>query len=109
MRISDWSSDVCSSDLTLSRAFSNDPDNVIERSRPAHRTDAQFNIQQSLWDFGAAEDRIKAAHARLGATTQNIDDSASQVAIEAIGAWYDVFGYGGLVQQIGRASGRERE
>lgn len=83
---------------TLSRAFSNDPGNVIERSRPRHRTDAQINIQQSLWDFGAAEDRIKAAHRRLDAATHNIDDSAAQVAIQAISAWYDVFGYGALVQ-----------
>jgi len=83
---------------TLSRAFSNDPNNIIERSRPRHRTDAQLNIQQSLWDFGAAGDRIKAAHQRLDAATHNIDDSAAQVAIQAISAWYDVFGYGALVQ-----------
>ncbi|MCM8732016.1 TolC family protein [Hephaestia sp. GCM10023244] len=83
---------------TLSRDFSNDPGNVIERSRPDHRTDLQLNVQQSLWDFGAVENRIKAAHRRLDAATENIDDSASQVAIEAISAWYDVFGYGALVQ-----------
>ncbi|HVJ00186.1 MAG TPA: TolC family protein [Sphingomonas sp.] len=83
---------------TLSRAFSNDPGNVIERSRPRHRTDVQLNVQQPIWDFGATEQRIKAAHARLDAATQNIDDSASQVAIEAISAWYDVFGYGALVE-----------
>src|SRR3546814_20596940 len=52
---------------TLSRAFSNDPDNVIERSRPAHRTDAQFNLQQTPLHSVAAVDRLKAtARKRYG-------------------------------------------
>src|SRR3546814_565426 len=59
---------------------------------------SQFTSQPAWGDFCAAEVRIKAEQSRLGATTQNIDDSAWQGAIEAVGAWYDVFGYGALVQ-----------
>ena len=49
----------------LSREFSNDPFNIIERSRPRQRTDAMFSVNQTLFDFGATTQRILAAGARL--------------------------------------------
>lgn len=81
----------------LTRDFSNDPENIIERSRPSERTDALASLQQILYDFGAGHDRIRGAGARLRAASAEIDASADRVALSAIAAWYDLFGYRALV------------
>ncbi len=85
----------------LTRAFSNDPQNIIERSRARRRTDAIVSLQQPLFDFGATAGRIAAATARLSAASGDIDATADQIALRAIGAWYDVFAYRALVS-LGR-------
>ena len=92
-----------SGDLTVDsyksvfREFSNDPDNIIERSRPEQRTDALLNIRQTVLDFGATSKRIAAAGARLRAATAEIESVADQVALNTIANWYDVVAYQSLV------------
>jgi adhesin transport system outer membrane protein len=81
----------------LSREFSNDPNNIIERSRPQQRTDAILSASQTLFDFGATARRVSAAGARLRAAGAELEQSADSVALNAIGAWYEVFGYRALV------------
>lgn len=82
---------------TLSRAFSNDPQNIIERSRSRQRTDATLSVTQPLFDFGATGDRIGAARARLKAATAGVNSTVDQIALRSIGAWYEVFAYRALV------------
>lgn len=82
---------------TIARAFSNDPDNVIERSRPTQRTDLNVQAQQLLFDFGASAARVRAAGARLRAVQADIEEASDRVALGTIAAWYDVFGYRALV------------
>ena len=81
----------------IARDFSNDPTNIIERSRPEQRTDAILSAQQTVFDFGATNRRIAAAGARLRAAGAELEASADQIALNAIAAWYDVFGYRALV------------
>ena len=81
----------------LSREFSNDPENILERARPAQRTDALLNVNQKFIDFGAGANRVRAAGARLRAADADLEGTAGQVALQTIAAWYDVFGYGVLV------------
>jgi adhesin transport system outer membrane protein len=91
-------------DLSLStfqivdRAFSNDPNNVLERSRPSHRTDGLIRVQQPLIDFGSSLNRIRASRSRLDAARANVDDVGTQIALRAISAWYTVYGYRALVR-----------
>jgi len=82
---------------SIAREFSNDPDNIIERSRPAQRTDALISVQQTLLDFGATSEHIAAAHARLRAASAQLDSTADQVALNTIANWYDVVSYQALV------------
>ena len=81
----------------LARDFSNDPFNIIERSRPRQRTDAILAVQQLLFDFGATARRITAAGARLRAAGADLEVAADRVALGAVAAWYDVFAYRALV------------
>lgn len=83
---------------TLSRAFSNDPLNILERSRPRFRTDASLRAQQPLFDFGSTGNRIRASGQRMEAAIAGIEDSSAQIALRAIGAWYQVYGYRALVR-----------
>lgn len=83
---------------TLSRTFSNDPGNVLERSRPRGRTDATLRVQQAVIDFGAIGQRIAAGNDRLTAATAGIEDASAQIALRAIAAWYNVFGYRAMVR-----------
>ena len=82
----------------LSRAFSNDPGNVLERSRPRGRTDGLVRVQQPLVDWGASLGRVRAGEARLEAARTAVEDTGTQVALRAVGAWYQVFGYRVLVR-----------
>ncbi|PTQ12354.1 agglutination protein [Sphingomonas oleivorans] len=82
----------------LSREFSDDPNNIIERSRAKTRTDAILSVQQTLVDFGAASSRVAAASARIRAANAEIDNTADGIALRAIGAWYDVFAFNALVR-----------
>src|SRR5437763_11607173 len=77
----------------ISRYFSNDPFNIIERSRPRQRTDALLSVQQTLFDFGASARRVTAAGARLRAAAADLEAAADRVAVGAVAAWYDVFSF----------------
>jgi len=81
----------------LSRDFSMDPFNIVERSRPRQRTDAILTVQQVLFDFGATARRITAAGARLRSAGADLEAAADRVALGAVAAWYDVFAYRALV------------
>lgn len=82
----------------LSREFSNDPNNIIERSRAPTRTDALVSVQQTLFDFGAGSGRVRAAGARLRAAGAELEATADRVALSTIASWYDVFDYRALTQ-----------
>ncbi len=80
-----------SSARTLARDFSNDPDNIIERSRRTRRSDAIASIQQPLLDFGASALRTSAAKARINAAAARVDATNDEIALRAVASWYDVF------------------
>jgi adhesin transport system outer membrane protein len=82
----------------IDRVFSNDPGNVLERSRPRARTDGLVRIQQPVVDFGASVARIRAAQARLEAAQASVEDTATRIALQAVSAWYSVYGYRALVR-----------
>ncbi|HEX8262264.1 MAG TPA: TolC family protein, partial [Allosphingosinicella sp.] len=86
-----------SSYKVLARDFSEDPQNIIERSRPSQRTDAILNINQTVFDFGASADRVLAAGARLRAAAAEAEASADRIALNTVASWYDVFAYRALV------------
>lgn len=93
----------------LSRDFSNDPFNIIERSRPRQRTDALLSLTQTIWDFGATQRRIQAAGARLRAAGADLEAQADRIALNAIAAWYDVFAYRAMVALTEAFSASQRE
>ena len=75
----------------LSRAFANDPQNILERSRPDRRVDATATAEQTLLDFGAGLERVRAARARTEAARAGAAAGAEDAAVLAITAWYDVY------------------
>lgn len=82
---------------TLSRAFSNDPQNIIERSRPRQRTDATISLTQPLFDFGASANRVAAAQDRITTSEARFASTAEDVVLRAIAAWYELFAMRTLV------------
>ncbi|WP_245844004.1 TolC family protein [Sphingomonas spermidinifaciens] len=82
----------------LTRQFSNDPQNVLERSRPRERTDQILRVQWPVFDFGTAKARIGAGNQRLRAATAGIDDVSTRLALQGVQAWYQVYGYRALVR-----------
>ena len=82
----------------ISRQFSNDPQNLLERQRPDHRTDATARVQQLLVDFGASAYRINAANRRVEAAADGIEDAQAQLALRAVAVWYAVYDGRALVQ-----------
>ena len=82
----------------IAREFSNNPNNILERQRPAFRTDAIIRIQQPIIDFGSTVARIKAGNRRVDAAIETINDSSAQVGLRTVSAWNLVFGYRALVR-----------
>src|SRR3546814_18665989 len=107
MRISDWSSDVCSSDLFLDAQ-------LAARQRQLQDADqkrADFNAQYlgSLPGTGSLQDRINAARSQLAQVDSDL--AAAQSSLSAVnapmaGTPSPVAGPGG--PNTGSASGRER-
>jgi adhesin transport system outer membrane protein len=93
----------------LARDFSQDPFNIIERSRPVQRTDALLTLNQILFDFGATSRRIRAAGARLRAASADLEVSADRIALNAIASWYDVFAYRAMVALTEAFAASQRE
>ena len=87
-----------SSYRVIARDFSNDPQNIVERSRPSARTDALANITQTVFDFGAGANRVHAASARLRAAGADVESVADQIALNTVAAWYDLYGYRALLE-----------
>jgi outer membrane protein, adhesin transport system len=85
-----------SGNKAIARDLSNDPDNVIERARGSGRIDANASVEHIAIDFGAANRRIEAAIERVGAAEAEYDRKSDAVALRAISAWYNLFGYGHL-------------
>ncbi|WP_240502081.1 TolC family protein [Sphingomonas panacis] len=79
------------SNRSIARDFSNDPDNVVERSRALGRTDATLTLQQNVLDFGATSSRIVAGNARVRAAKAGTSASADDIALRAISIWYEVY------------------
>ena len=93
----------------IDRAFSNDPNNVLERSRPRHRTDGLARVQQPIVDFGSSVARIRGAQARLEVARSSVEDTGVRIALQAVSAWYTVYGYRVLVR-LGEVFGaRQRD
>src|SRR3546814_14786724 len=105
MRISDWSSDVCSSDLAANRKFFERFEAVGGETRCEDR-DALAGLAQGFEPaigrgfepFGAAEARLKG----------DLDRAPEQVGKQARGLLALAMIGIAEFQQIGRASGRER-
>lgn len=74
----------------ISRDFSNDPDNVLERSRPEQRADAVLVAEQLLTDFGASRARLAAADARAEGARARVAAIAEEAALDAVAAWLSV-------------------
>lgn len=85
---------------TLERNFSDDPFNLIERSRPRERVDFTFSIAQPLIDFGRTKGRVRSAVARLRAAGFEREARTGEVAGDMVAAWTQVFGYQALVRLI---------
>ncbi len=78
---------------SFARDFSNDPDNVIERSRGKGRVDGTISVQQTLFDFGATRLRENAANEGVVRALARQDYAAEITALRALSAWYDYFSY----------------
>ena len=83
---------------TIARNFSNDPFNIIERSRATGRTDLLGEVEYVLLDFGVAYYGIAAAQARLAAAGHEREANLSQTVTQFVSAWYAVFAYQSLVR-----------
>lgn len=92
---------------TIERNFSDDPGNLLERSRPRSRADALASVRQPIIDFGSSAYRVAAERNRVAAALYTEDVAAADVAIRGVSAWNGVFGYRALVR-LGEAFQRSQ-
>lgn len=75
----------------VAQNFREELDNLLQRARPDSRTDFTGSVEQRLFDFGATADRIASAESRIQAALADVDNTAAQVALNTIGAWYELY------------------
>ncbi len=80
-----------SSYKVIDQNFRQELDNLLQRARPDARTDFTGSVEQRLFDFGATADRIASAESRIQAALADVDNIAAQVALNTIGAWYELY------------------
>ncbi|EDL48474.1 hypothetical protein ED21_23198 [Erythrobacter sp. SD-21] len=85
---------------TLERNFSDDPFNLVERSRPRERVDFTFSVAQPLVDFGRTDGQVRSAAALLRAAGYERQARTGEVAGDMVITWTQVFGYQALVRLI---------
>jgi adhesin transport system outer membrane protein len=66
---------------------------IAESLQPRARTDLTATGDQLLYDFGATGNRIAAANDRIGAAGAEVQRVASETALRAVTACYDVLNY----------------
>ncbi|MEM9288807.1 MAG: TolC family protein [Pseudomonadota bacterium] len=74
----------------FSSSFDDDPDILVERSRPRERVDARVYGEQLLFDSGATFARMDAAETRMDEAEANTQMVATQIALDAISAYLEV-------------------
>lgn len=79
------------------RSFDPLADTLYENSRALSRTDVTFSANQLLFDFGATSRRFRGATQAREAAREGLADAGNQLALRAIGAYYDVLTYRALV------------
>lgn len=91
----------------LARDFG-DRNAIVESLQPAARTDVIVSGDQLLYDFGATGNRISAANDRIKAAQAEVERVASETALRAVAAWYDVLAYQTLIDLSDAMIGRQR-
>src|SRR3546814_16787989 len=105
MRISDWSSDVCSSDLGVKRGFSAALRSAENRGSGIARHVAELFLDaDQLVVFGEPVRAREAAGLDLSAIGRDREVGDRRILGLARTVRHD----GGVAREIGRASGRER-
>src|SRR3546814_4511661 len=92
MRISDWSSDVCSSDLSTSRVLPQPARQ--DRERQARLRTDLLSCEQSFWFSPFEDSSLETAQRQLRTTLQPVVGGIGAGSVDEV--------------QIGRASCRER-
>lgn len=74
----------------LTSSFGDDPDTLVERSRPSQRLDATLSGQQLLFDSGATFARMDAARQRMSEAEAQTQVAAAEIALQSIQAYLEV-------------------
>jgi len=83
---------------TIARNFSDDPFNIIERSRATRRTDLLGELEYVLLDFGVAYYGIAAAQARVSAAEHEREAVLADTVTQFVSVWYAAFACQSLVR-----------
>ena len=70
----------------------------VERLSPTQRSDIVVAVDQLLYDFGATASRIGAANARIRAAEADVARTATETALRAVTAYYDVLTFQTLIE-----------
>jgi outer membrane protein, adhesin transport system len=81
----------------------------IEQLSPTQRNDATLAADQLLYDFGATSSRIHAASARIKAAQAEVERVATDTALRAVTAYYDVLTFQTLVELNAAQIDRHRQ
>ena len=75
---------IIDSDNVLDRSFESGQDNLFEKSRSDHKTNASITISQLLYDFGATKSDISKSESIFKATRADLSVAILNLTFQAI-------------------------
>ncbi|MEZ5892033.1 MAG: TolC family protein [Parvularculaceae bacterium] len=84
-------------DYSISRAFADNTDNVVESLRPAEQVTASISASQLIFDGGATIQRIRSARAQDAEIKGSLRAHINQCALDALTTYQDVAAHQALL------------
>mgnify|MGYP001294769521 CR=1 FL=1 len=84
---------VIDSDNVLDRSFETGPDNLFEKSKSDHKTNASLTISQLLYDFGATKNDISKSEALFKASRADLSIAILNLTFQSITSFINVASY----------------
>ena len=91
---------IIDSDNVLDRSFENGQDNLFEKSRSEHKTNASITINQLLYDFGATKSDISKSESIFKATRADLSVAILNLTFQAISSYVNVSSYNAYTKVV---------
>ena len=99
---------IIDSDNVLDRSFESGQNNLFEKSKSEHKTNASITISQLLYDFGATKSDISKSESIFKATRADLSVAILNLTFQAISSYINVSSYNAYTKVVNSSYERHK-